>query len=218
MTPYNSTPYDECYSFALIKNLAAFNSRLRLIVMEKDTPGISKLVVDDWVRLRTSFDDDLDLSNPTAFFVSAVTFGKTHELLYSEVVSKLETARKHMRRADHISWLDTLLPFLRECRSTIYRQIREITPVHVALQRHMAAFVKPLSGEGWRYDMNLQNMQLARDQFFSTGSKEDLEAYLKLCESLTDVVSPEKLGAFRLRAAETTQELAELEVAALMTF
>lgn len=211
------SPYQECFHFELLKDISAFKNRL-YVVVDTGPVAVTKLVREEFSLLTDSFDFDLDRSDPTTLFSDAVRLGKVHQKLFDDVVSKLEAAKKRMRNEVRISWLSIQLSFLREYRTSIQRQVREVTPVHVALQRHMAAFVKPLSGEGWRYDMNLQNLRRARDEFFRTGAKSDFDAYLQLFESLADTPSQEKLGFYESQTEATKQELAELEVAALMTF
>lgn len=211
------SPYQECFRFELLKDISAFKNLL-YVVVDTGPVAVAKLVREEFALLTDSFYFDLDRSDPTTLFSDAVRLGKVHQKLFDDVVSKLEAAKKRMRSEVRISWLSTQLSFLREYRTSIQRQVHEATPVHVALQRHMAAFVKPLSGEGWRYDVSLQNMFQARAQFFRTGSKDDVDAYLKLHESLADVVAPEKSWTFQLRTAETTRELAELEVAVMLAF
>jgi hypothetical protein len=159
----------------------------------------------------------VDFISPIARITSSVRYYRAIEPILESILLELKEAKRRMRSAERIKVIGVAVRGL-EFRLTKLRELVQfIDPVHLAMQKHLLAFVTPLRSVSFAQE-HLYRLIDARDEFFRTGEKNDLEAYLKTLEELTTVIVRDLRVAFKEQYEATAQELSELEVAAMLAF
>lgn len=159
----------------------------------------------------------VDFSNPMAKLTSSVRYFRVIEPMFDAIALKLKTSARRMRSGERIDLTRFALRKLEINLTELRTLVKFIDPVHLALQKHLIGFVTPLASVPFTHGY-LSQLIGARDVFFRTGEKADLEAYLVTLEELTKVIPRDVRVAFKEQYTATSQELSELEVAAMLAY
>ena len=159
----------------------------------------------------------VDRRDSFTLITSSVRFYREAEPTLRSFLAKLEDARRKMRSADRMKLIDSAIRAL-EFRLKKLRELEQfIDPLHLAVQRHLLAFVTPLRSMRLTQE-HLYRLIDARDEFFRSNEEAKLNAYLETLESLREVIPRDTRVAFKQQYDATAEELAELEAAAMIAF
>lgn len=159
----------------------------------------------------------LDRRDSLTLITSNVRFYRAAEPTLESFLEKLKDSRRKMRSADRMKLIDSAIRALEFRLKKLRELVQFIDPLHLAVQRHLLAFVTPLRSMRLTQE-HLYRLIDARDDFFRSNEAEKLNAYLETLESLREVIPRDTRVAFKQQYEATTEELAELEAAAMIAF
>jgi len=159
----------------------------------------------------------VDFLNPLARVTSTVRYYRTVEPLLESILLNLKEAKSRMRSGERIKLTEAAIRGLEHRLTKLRELVKFIDPVHLAMQKHLLAFVTPVRSVPLTQE-HLYRLIDARDVFFRGNEEAHLEAYLETLESLTEVIPRDPRVAFKQQYAATEQELSELEAAAMIAF